>query len=92
MEFMSININAFKLLKKKNQRVKENSVFEVIPYSNQKCISVQWVCSFKETNNGLEQKGRLAARKYEDSLTSFEKQSPTTSKNTFHVLLSTTAP
>ena len=71
--------------------MKEISVFEVIPYSNQKCISVQWVCPFKETSTGPEQKGRLAARGYEDSLTSLEKQSPTASKNTFHVLLSTTA-
>ena len=69
---------------------KDNNVLEVTPYSNQKCISVRWVCSFKETSNDPEPKARLVARGFEeDALISFEKQSPTASEDTLHVLLST---
>ena len=41
---------------------KDNNVFEVIPYSNQKCISLRWVRSFIETSNGPEPKAHLVAR------------------------------
>ena len=69
---------------------KDKNIF-VIPYSNQKCISVRWVCSLKETSNSAEPKVRLVARGFEeDALTSFEKQSSTTSKDTLYALLSTT--
>ena len=71
---------------------KDNNVFKVISYSDQKCISAQWVCFFKETDNGSEPKVHLVATGFEeDTLTLFEKQSPTASKDTLHVLLSTTA-
>ena len=69
---------------------KDKNIF-VIPYLNQKCISVRWVCSLKETSNSAEPKARLVAKGFEeDTLTSFEKQSSTASKDIFHVLLSTT--
>ena len=54
-------------------------------------MKLKWVCSFKKTSNGPEPKARLVARGFaEDVLTSFEKQSLTVSKDSLHVLLSTT--
>ena len=71
---------------------KDNNVYEVAPYSNQKCISVKWVCSVKETINVPQEKAQLVARGFEeDTLNNFEKQSPTTSKDSLHVILSTIA-
>ena len=72
---------------------KDNDVYEVVPYSNKKCISVKWVCFVKETINGPQEKARLVvARGFEkDNLNNFEKQSPTTSKDSLHVILSTIA-
>ena len=69
---------------------KDKNIF-VIPYSNQKCISGRWVCSLKETSNSAEPKARIVARGFDkDTLTSFKKQSSTTSKDTLYALLSTT--
>ena len=70
---------------------KNNNVFKVVSYSNQKCVSARWVCPFKQTSNGPELKAQLVATGCEENaLTSFEEQSPTPSKDTLHVL-STTA-
>ena len=56
--------------------MKDNNVFKVIPYSNQKCISVPWACCFKETSNGANPKAHLSVGQgfEEDALTSFKKQ------------------
>ena len=63
-------------------------MYEVVPYSDQRCISVKWICSAKETINDPQEKARLVARGIgEDTLNSFKKQSPTTSKDSLHVIL-----
>ena len=61
---------------KKIKSWKDNNVFKVIPYSNQKCISVPWACCFKETSNGANPKAHLSVGHgfEEDSLNSFKKQ------------------
>ena len=66
----------FQSPKEKKKSWKDNNVFTVIPYSNQKCISVPWACSFKETSNGAKPKAHLSVVQgfEEHALTSFEKQ------------------
>ena len=57
---------------------------------NQKCISVRWVCSVKQTDKGPKPKPCLVACGCEeDGLNTFEKESPTASKDTLKTLLST---
>ena len=57
---------------------------------NQKCLSVWWVCSSKENNQGSVPKAHLVARGFEeDSIITFEKESPTALKDTLRKLLST---
>ena len=47
-------------------------MYEVVPYSDQRCISVKWICSAKETINDPQEKARLVARGIgEDTLNSF---------------------
>ena len=56
---------------------------------NQKRISLRWVCSVKQTDKGSKQKARLEARGFkEDSLNTFDRESPTVSKDTLRALLS----
>ena len=50
----SFNSNYHLCFQKAKERV--NDVYEVVPYSNQKCISVKWVCSVKEAINGPQEK------------------------------------
>ena len=67
---------------------KDNNVQETV--KNQKRISVRWVCSVKQTDKGSKPKANLVARGFEeDSLNTFEKESPTASKDTLGTLLST---
>ena len=55
-----------------------------------KCISVHWVCSVKQTGKGSKPKARLVARGFqEDSWNTFDKESPTVSKDTLRTLLPT---
>ena len=45
----------------------DHNVYEVVPYNNQKCISVRWVCSLKKNPGGTSKpKARLVARGYEE--------------------------
>ena len=59
--------------------------------TNQPCISLRWVCSAKQTKEGLKPKARLVAWGIEeDCLSKSEIQSPTCSKDTFRLILSLT--
>ena len=50
------------------QSWKNNEVYEEVPYENQKCISVRWVCGMKSCENGyIYPKARLVlARGFEE--------------------------
>ena len=63
---------------KKLESWKDNNVYKTVENQNQKCISVGWVCSVKQTDKGSKPKVRLVARGFEeDSLNAFEKELPT---------------
>ena len=69
---------------------KDNNVYETVENHNQKCISVRWVCSVKQTDKGSKPKALLVARGFEeDDLNTFEKKSPIAPKYTSRTLLST---
>ena len=75
---------------KKLESWKDNNVYKTVENQNQKCISVCWVCSVKQTDKGSKPKACLVACGCEeDGLNTFEKESPTASKDTLRTLLST---
>ena len=56
----------------------ENKVYKVVKRTNQPCISLRWVCSTKQTKEGLKPRARLVAWGFEeDCLSKSEIQSPT---------------
>ena len=64
--------------------MEDNNVNEIVPYNNQKCISVSWVCYIK----GNPPKARLVAREFgEENLHEFSKDSTTCGKDTLRVTL-----
>ena len=68
------------------QSWKTNEVYEEVPYENQKCISVRWVCGMKSCENGYSYpKARLVARGFEDNQ-NLNNESPTCSKDSFRVI------
>ena len=55
--FTQIIIYVFKKQKRKGENHGKITMFmKFVPYSNQKCNSVKWVCSVKETINGPQKK------------------------------------
>ena len=71
---------------------KNNEVYEEVPYNNQKCISTRWICTLKELDQGkVTPKARLVARGFEEPTDSLQKDSPTCSKDTLRVMISTVA-
>nr|CAB3262901.1 uncharacterized protein LOC100184952 [Phallusia mammillata] len=68
---------------------KRNGVYKTVPYKNQKCISVRWVCTTKEHEQGVKAKARLVARGFEETdRDTLDRESPTCSKDGLRVLLS----
>ena len=63
-EILLTNFQTFNIAKgKKLKSWEDNNVFEVVPYNNQKCISVCWVCSLKWNPDGTTKpKPQLVAR------------------------------
>ena len=50
----------------------------IVKTENQKCISVRWICSIKENDQGSVLKTYLVACGFEeDSINTFKKESPT---------------
>ena len=69
------------------QSWKTNEVCEEVPYENQKCISVRWVCGMKSCENGyIYPKARLLAKGFQEDNHNFNKESPTCSKDSFRVI------
>ena len=59
----------------------------MIPRCEEKCISARWVCTLKQTENGLIPKARLVARGFEERSDNINKESPTCSKDSLRVVL-----
>ena len=41
---------------------KEHDVFKEVNFTGQKCVSTRWICTLKNTGDGLVPKARLVAR------------------------------
>ena len=66
----------------------KNSVYEEVPDVGQKCISTRWVCTLKETPDGVTPKARLVARGFEDFHNKdIPKDSPTCSVESLRTVL-----
>ena len=46
---------------------KQHNVYRDVPYHEQHLISLEWVCSLKETNAGSVPKTQLVAKGFEDN-------------------------
>ena len=66
---------------------KDHGVYDVVPRCEKKCISARWVCTLKQTENGLIPKARLVARGFEERSDNINKESPTCSKDSLRVVL-----
>ena len=66
---------------------KKNEVYDAVPYQNQKCISVRWVCTTKNCDGVMKPKARLVARGFEENVSNIVSDSPTCSKDSLRVLL-----
>ena len=45
---------------------KEHDVFKEVNFTGQKCVSTRWICTLKNTADGLVPKARLVARGFEE--------------------------
>ena len=90
IEVIDINIHRYEEANLKElERWEDNNIYETVENQDQKRISVRWVCSVKQTDKGSKLKARLAACGFkEDSLDTFDRESPTVSKDTLRALLS----
>lgn len=70
---------------------KQNNVFTEIDDAGQKCISTRWVCSLKNTPNGVMQKARLVARGFEEPKNDIQKDSPTCAHESLRLIMALTA-
>ncbi|KAF7212966.1 putative LOC107374202-like protein [Nothobranchius furzeri] len=65
---------------------KDNDVFVEVRDEGQKSISTRWVCTVKETSDGLKPKARLVARGFEELQESeLQKDSPTCASESLHM-------
>lgn len=65
-----------------------NNVYEEVTDKGQKCISTRWVCTLKETSNGIVPKARLVARGFEEvNIHELQKDSPTCASESLRLLL-----
>ena len=61
--------------------------FLEVPDNGEKAITTRWVCTRKIKGNQVVHKARLVARGFEEDQTSFQKDSPTCSKESLRLLL-----
>lgn len=65
-----------------------NNVYEEVTDKGQKGISTRWVCTLKETSNGIVPKARLVARGFEEvNIHELQKDSPTCASESLRLLL-----
>ena len=68
---------------------KKNHVYTEIEDSGQKCISTRWICTLKETKDGVKTKAKLVARGFEEiGKEDMQKDSPTCTNESLKVILS----
>jgi len=68
---------------------KKNGVFEEVKNVGQRQVSTRWVCTLKETPDGIIPKARLVARGFEEFNTqNLQKDSPTCSSESLRLLMS----
>lgn len=65
----------------------DNAVYEAVPFSNQKLISVRWICTFKNSDGKSYKKARLVARGFEEDTDNIPRDSPTCSKDSLRTVL-----
>ena len=71
---------------------KKNGVYMEQKDTGQKCISTRWICSLKETSEGIKHKARLVARGFEESqIEEIPKDSPTCDSESLRVVLAVLA-
>ena len=63
-----------------------NKVYDVVPKTTNKCISLRWVLT-KQTPDGIIPKAWHVARRFKEDC-KFEKESPTCLKESLHILFS----
>ncbi|XP_062409954.1 uncharacterized protein LOC134100639 [Sardina pilchardus] len=67
---------------------KRNDVFEEVRDEGQRCISTRWVCTLKETPDGVAPKARLVARGFEEIKTEeLPKDSPTCASESLRMIM-----
>lgn len=65
-----------------------NGVFDEVKDLGQKCVSTRWVCTLKETTNGVVPKAQLVARGFEEVNTQeLQKDSPTCASESLRLVL-----
>ena len=68
---------------------KKHGVFNEVKNMGQKCISTRWVCTLKDTADGIVPKARLVARGFEELNTKdLPKDSPTCASESLRLLMS----
>ena len=67
---------------------KQNSVYIKVPYTEQKLISLKWICSFKNIANNVVAKNRLVAKTFQEMYNEeILKDSSTCSKEALTIIL-----
>ena len=67
----------------------KNNVYEEIDFHGQNCISTRWICTLKETTDGIIPKARLVVRGFEEmDKEGIPTDSPTCGKDSLRVILS----
>lgn len=67
---------------------KKNEVFEEVKDERQKCISTRWVCTLKETPDGVVSKARRIARGFEEMNTEeLPKDSPACASESLKIIM-----
>lgn len=88
------DISAFNEAKfKELESWKNNDVYLEMEDTGQKCVSTRWVCSLKDTSEGIIPKARLVARGFEEiNKDDIPKDSPTCGSDSLRVVLAVIAP
>ena len=67
---------------------KQNEVYKEVEDKGQKCISTRWVCTLKQTKDGIRPKARLVARGFEEiNNKQIPKDSPTCGKESLRLII-----
>ena len=70
---------------------KSNKVYEEIPKTNQKLLHCRWLCTMKQIDQNQVPKAHLVVKGFEEQTSEILKDSPTCSKESLRLILSTIA-